>query len=132
MLRNTGLFDVPHAAVDLNGERSCFDTHVGAETLRHRNEQFNKFLIALANIFIGMMRSHIERVRIHIDDCSQCVDDCSHGEQHAAHIRKVDDVTHSTVLRRRNARRTTLTALLRILQCVLIRALGQRQTFEAD
>ncbi|CAB4998746.1 unannotated protein [freshwater metagenome] len=33
MLWNTGLFDVAHTAIDLNGQRRNFDAHIGAETL---------------------------------------------------------------------------------------------------
>ena len=63
LLRDAGLFDVAHAAEDLQRGRAELDGVLGAPALDDRDHQLDERLVLLAHLLVGMALREVERRR---------------------------------------------------------------------
>ena len=63
LLRDAGLFDVAHAAEDLQRGRAELDGALGAPALDDRDHQLDERLVLFAHLLVGMALREVERRR---------------------------------------------------------------------
>ena len=126
-----GLFDVAHAAEDLQRGRAELDGALGAPALDDGNHELDERLVLLAHASRrdGAARSRARprsrrRARASLRSCAFM------RHQHAAHVGMVDD--RHRALREPGLEVAALHALLGVLERALVRAVGERDALHAD
>jgi hypothetical protein len=129
MLRRAGLLDEPHAAMDLHADGGDLDADIAREGLGHRSEQRGTLIGGLPRCRIARALRAIDRLGRQQADRPRGGGERLHREEVPPHVRMLDDRAHA---RSRRTRRPTLAALARIGESLLVGALGDGDTLNAD
>ena len=129
VLRGAGFLDEAHAAVHLHAGRCDLDRLLGAPAFDDRREQIEHGLVLHALGFVGMQQGFIQMSRRQSGQCTHGLGLRLHAHQHAAHVRVMDD---ADPLARLHADFPALDAIARVVERVLVGALCNRNSFDAD
>ena len=124
-----GLFDVAHAAEHLQRRRAHVDRALGEPALDDRDHQLDERLVLLAHRRVFGLVRVVERRRGDVRQRAHRLDVRLAPQQHAPHVGVLDDRDRLGIARRDVAE---LDAFLRVLDRVLVRAVGDREALHAD
>ena len=129
MLGGAGLFHVAHAAVDLDAGVGDLDSGVRAPCLDHGGQQVDQGLTLAAHLFVLVALGHVQACGDEIRQGADGLGLRPHGEQHAAHVRVVDD---GDGVRVAAAQRPALDAFQGECAGLLVGPLGDGHALQAD
>ena len=129
VLSSACLLDIAHAAVHLHSDARHFYCQIRTPGLRERGQQSGHLISTHASVVVDAVLREINGCRVPVTEATNRRGARPHVEQHPLHIRMVDDRGWR---RTRGSRRPTLEPVIRKLQGLLVRALGDADSLEPD
>ena len=121
VLGGAGLFDVPHAPVDLEAQRRHLSADVGAPCLHYRSEDGEPRLGLVPPLLRLPMQPLVALCRGRVDEGAHCLGIRLDRQEHSPNVGVDDD---GYVFLRLGADLPALDPLLRVAECSLVDPLG--------
>src|SRR6516162_8953127 len=130
MLCSTGLLNIPHATMHLNAGRGDGNPEISAPSLDYRDQEVRSALRTPACGRLRETAAPVDHRGSVIGECAHRLSRGAHPQQHAPHIRMIND--RRRLASRRGAERPALHPDSGEVASLLVGAFGDRHTLQPD